>query len=298
MKKTDVVTPGSRAPARDWVERAKSWRWPQNARVAITIGLAFEGFDRYSQFRTETQPQKVNHFSLSYADYGWKAGAWRLLELLDRFNVKSQVYTSGKAAEAHPDVVLALAQAGHEIVGHGWVNDSQFGDDDPSEEQNYIRRCTEVLQDAAKSRPVGWVSPAYSLSKHTLGILKSEGYVWCGDDASDDLPFITQTEHGELVMMPVTGYAANDLGMWIAPRNPPGVIWEGFKDTFDCLYEEGSAGAPKWTEIVLHCHIAGRPTLIPTVRRCLEYAQKHEGVWIAPRRELADWTLKLERDSR
>jgi hypothetical protein len=130
-------------------------------------------------------------------------------------------------------------------------------------------------------------------SKNTLGLLKAEGYLWSGDDASDDLPFVTDTPHGKMVIMPVTGYASNDLGMWLTPRNPPGILWEGFKDTIDYLLEEAASGPPGWTEIVLHCHIAGRPTLIPTVRRCLEYAVS-KGALIVPRRELAEWTLKQE----
>jgi peptidoglycan/xylan/chitin deacetylase (PgdA/CDA1 family) len=275
--------------------RARQWRWPNDAKVAVTIGLAFEGFQFFSQFRTDSPQQKVNHFSLSYADYGWKAGAWRLLDLLDRLGLQSQVYTSGLAAEQHPDVVAAMAAGGHEIVGHGWVNDRLFGDDSAEAEREEIRRCTRVLTEAAKTRPVGWVSPAYMGSKNTLGILKSEGYLWSGDDASDDLPFVKATEHGDIVIMPVTGYAANDLGMWLTPRNPPSVIWEGFKDTFDHLMEEGRAGLAGWTEIVLHCHVAGRPTLIPTVKRCLDYASSR-GALIVPRRDLAEWTLKQHRD--
>lgn len=274
--------------------RTREFRWPNDAKVAVTIGLAFEGFEKHSQFRTYNPEQKVNHFSLSYADYGWKAGAWRLMALLDKLGVKGQCYTNGLAAEQHPDVVEALAGAGHEIVGHGWVNDRHlFTDDAIEKEREEIRRCTRVLTEAAKVRPVGWLSPAYMGSKNTLELLKAEGYVWSGDDASDDLPFIKETTHGKMVIMPVTGYASNDLGMWLTPRNPPGIIWEGFKDTLDYLLEEGRDGVAGWTEIVLHCHIAGRPTLIPTVRRCLEYALS-KGALIVPRRELAEWTLKQE----
>lgn len=272
--------------------RSREWRWPNDAKVAVTIGLAFEGFEAYSQFRTYNPEQKVNHFSLSFADYGWKAGAWRLMSLLERLGLRGQVYTNGLAAEQRPDVVAAMAAAGHEIVGHGWVNDHHlFTDDDYEKEREEIRRCTRALTDAAKVRPVGWVSPAYMGSKNTLELLKAEGYIWSGDDASDDLPFIKPTPSGDMVIMPVTGYASNDLGMWLTPRNPPGIIWEGFKDTLDCMLEEAQAGYVGWTEIVLHCHIAGRPTLIPTVRRCLEYAIS-KGALIVPRRELAEWTLK------
>jgi peptidoglycan/xylan/chitin deacetylase (PgdA/CDA1 family) len=97
--------------------RTRKWRWPNDAKVAVTIGLAFEGFHNYSQFRTYNPEQKVNHFSLSYADYGWKAGAWRLLALLDKLGLKGQVYTNGFAAEQHPEVVAEMARAGRPVYG-------------------------------------------------------------------------------------------------------------------------------------------------------------------------------------
>jgi allantoinase len=75
------------------------------------------------------------------------------------------------------------------------------------------------------------------------------------------------------------------------------VIWEQFKDTFDELYSEGKRGSPKWIEIVLHAHMAGRPTLIPTLRRCISYAKQHDDVWFAKKRELAEWTLQRHKTS-
>ena len=71
-------------------------------------------------------------------------------------------------------------------------------------------------------------------------------------------------------------------------------IWDGFKDSFDQLYAEGLAGSPKWTEITLHFHMAGRPTLVPTIRKCLAYAKQHEGVWFAKKHEIAEWALQRE----
>ena len=70
------------------------------------------------------------------------------------------------------------------------------------------------------------------------------------------------------------------------------MIWEQFKDTFDELYSEGERGSPKWIEVVLHAHMAGRPTLIPALRQCIAYAKQHGDVWFAKKRELAEWTLQ------
>jgi peptidoglycan/xylan/chitin deacetylase (PgdA/CDA1 family) len=272
----------------------RKWHWPDGQKLAMSVGLAFEAFEHHSQFSTSSAASrgKVNHFSLSYADYGWKAGVWRLLDLLDRYGLKANMSTSGLAAERHPNVVTAVAQAGHELNAHGWVNDHVCSDDDEAAERDEIRRCTRAITAAAGVRPVGWTGPGSTGSKNTLSILKAEGYLWNGDDASDDLPFLRETPHGPIVIMPRTNTPQNDLTMWLAPRNPPNILWEGFRNTFDTLYAEGEASALKWMEITLHCHIGGRPTLQPVIRQCLDYAKQHDGVWFARRRDIAAWTLK------
>ena len=272
----------------------RQWAWPGDANIAMSIGLAFEAFQYHSQYSHAGEKGKVDHFSLSYADYGWKAGVWRLLDLLDEVGLKASMSTNALAAERHPGAVRAAAEAGHEIVGHGWVNDMLMQDDDPEGEGAEIRRCTRALTEAAGVRPVGWTSPGSMGSKNTLAFLHAEGYLWNGDDASDDLPFIRDTERGPMVVMPRVNIPHNDLIMWMRPRNPPSIMLDGFKETFAQLYAEGQAGSPKWIEMTLHCHMAGRPTLIPTIRHCIEYAQRHEGVWYARKRDIAEWALERE----
>jgi peptidoglycan/xylan/chitin deacetylase (PgdA/CDA1 family) len=273
----------------------RAWDWPNGAKIAIAVGLALEDFNQQSQARVEGKPGQVSHFSLSYGDYGWKAGVWRLLDLLDEFAIKANMVTNARAAERRPEVVRAVADAGHEIGGHGWVNDVLMPDDDAEAERDIVRHCTDVLTAASGTRPVGWISPGLASSRHTCQILAEEGYLWNGDDASDDLPFLRDTPKGPIVILPRTNMPQNDLFMWLLTKNPPDVIWRGFKDTFDELYAEGLSGAPKWTEITLHAHIAGRPTLIPTIRKCLAYATQHDGVWFARPTEIARWTLERER---
>lgn len=272
----------------------REWSWPGGARIAISIGLALEEFQWASQYVQVPRPGQVDRFSLSYSDYGRRVGIWRLLDLLDEFGVKANMSTNGLVAERFPQVVRAVADAGHEINGHGWVNDVLPDLADRDAERQDIRRCTAALTEAAGVAPVGWTSPGSAGSDNKYQILVEEGYIWNGDEAADDIPYLHETNAGTLAMLPRTNTLLNDLVMWIWGKNPPSIIWEGFKDTFDELYREGTDGYPKWTEIVLHAHMAGRPTLIPTIRKCLEYAQRHEGVWIAPRREIALWTQERE----
>ena len=54
---------------------------------------------------------------------------------------------------------------------------------------------------------------------------------------------------------------------------------------------------PTIVEIVLHAHMAGRPTLIPTIRKCIAYAKQHNDVFFARKRDIAEWALKLDKES-
>jgi peptidoglycan/xylan/chitin deacetylase (PgdA/CDA1 family) len=272
----------------------REWAWPGEAKIAMTVNLALEAFRFRSQYTQEGRPGKVDYFSLSYAEYGARAGIWRILDFLDAVGLKGSMSTNGYAAELYPDAVRAVAEAGHELVGHGWQNDVLTDDEDPDKELEEIRRVTRAITQAGGVRPVGWTSPGSAGSKNTLTFLAQEGYLWNGDEANDDLPYVKVTPGGPMVLLPRVNMPHNDLSIWIQGKNPPSVIFEQFKDTFDQLYGEGENGSPKWIEIVLHAQFAGRPTLIPALRRCVDYAKQHDGVWFARKRDLAEWTLKRE----
>ena len=87
-----------------------------------------------------------------------RPGAWRLLDLMDEFKIKGSVSTNGLTGERHPKIVREFADFGCEIVGHGWAQDVLSRDDDPETELAEMRKVTNVLTEAAGTRPVGWVS--------------------------------------------------------------------------------------------------------------------------------------------
>ncbi|MCW5771250.1 MAG: polysaccharide deacetylase family protein [Rhodospirillaceae bacterium] len=276
----------------------RQWDWPGKAKIAMSVNLALEAFRFKSQYTQETRPGRPDYFSLSFAEYGGRAGVWRILDFLDEVNLKGSMSINGRAAELYPEAMRAVAEAGHEVVGHGWENDVLTDDADPNAERDEIRRVTKAITDAAGVRPVGWTSPGSAGSKNTLELLAREGYIWNGDEANDDLPYVRETPAGPMVLLPRVNAFVNDLVMWIMPKNSPQAIWESFKDTFDQLYMEGTAGCPKWIEIVLHAQFAGRPTGIPVMRKCIEYAKQHEGVWFARKGDIARWTLERERPAK
>jgi peptidoglycan/xylan/chitin deacetylase (PgdA/CDA1 family) len=278
------VPPSSRSTR----SRFPEWRsiaWPDDALVAVQVLLAFEAFEEHSQFTTEAG-HGVNPFSLSYGEYGAHAGAWRLLALLEDEGVVGSVAVNGKAAEDHPAVVRAMAEHDHELMGHAWANDVPMPGGDA--ERAMVARTLDAIEAAGGVRPTGWVSPGKMGSVDSDEILLDAGIVYTGDDASDDLPFVRMVGDRRLAVVPSTDLASNDLLHWVLRGQAPGVLVDGFKTTFDAVYAEALEGRPGTVGLVLHCHGAGRPTLVPSVREAIQYCKRHHGVWFARGDEGAD----------
>ena len=81
---------------------------------------------------------------------------------------------------------------------------------------------------------------------------------------------------------------ANDMRFSSGQGFGTGVeFFDYLRDSFDVLYAEGAAGAPKMMSIGLHCRLAGRPGRAKAIQQFLDHARAHEGVWFASRLDIA-----------
>src|ERR671927_406597 len=118
--------------------RPAPMQWPNDAKIAVSFFVAFESFINYSQYRRGGD--KPDYASLAYGEYGGKAGIWRIMDVLARNGVKGTIDTNGRVAEVFPEALKELSDSGHEIVGHGWVNDIYLTSLEPQQEKDLIHR--------------------------------------------------------------------------------------------------------------------------------------------------------------
>jgi allantoinase len=262
-------------------------QWPNDAKIAVSFFVAFETFDKYSQYR-RAENGKPDYASLAYGEYGGKAGIWRIMDVFARTGVKGTIDTNGRVAEVFPDAVKELHAAGHEIVGHGWVNDIALTALGEQEEKGLIRRTLDALASVTGQRPVGWVSPGHRINEHTFEYFVDEGIYWTGDLPGPDIPEHRMIKGKPLVIMPRLDYA-NDLSLIFNAKNPARVYFESFKTAFDYLYAEGQAGSPKLIDALVHAHIGGRPNIIGVFEECIRYAQSFKDVWFCTKGEIAKY---------
>ncbi|HET9387907.1 MAG TPA: XrtA system polysaccharide deacetylase [Gemmatimonadales bacterium] len=101
-----------------------------------------------------------------------------LLDLLARHDAGATFFTVGWLAERQPQLIRAIANAGHEIASHSWDH-ARVTDQTPAECRASIRRTKQVLESITGSPVLGFRAPNYSILPGTewaLDILIEEGY--------------------------------------------------------------------------------------------------------------------------
>lgn len=282
--------------------RLRRFEWPEGARIAVVLQVAFEQWEQASGsyveharrlVRIPLVPKEVveqgtrDLLLKSWDEYA-ELGMWRLVELLNKHNVTALGVCNGLAVERYPDVVKAFKQGGggREICAHSWAQDVESFKLDRELMRANVRRCTDIITKVAGERPVGWVSPGGQHNEHTAAVLAEEGFIWHGDYANTDSAFIIEANDRKIVGMSLP-WDVNDL-MYVTARIPPSHYVEMFCRSFDVLYEEGGQvlGA------VAHTVTYGRPHGIWAYEQVIKYAKSFPKVWFATRREIAEWCLQ------
>ncbi|SIQ64391.1 OHCU decarboxylase [Paracoccus thiocyanatus] len=271
--------------------------WPGNARIAVQIVINYEeggensiehGDAASEAFLSEIigcQPWPgQRHWNMeSIYDYGARAGFWRLHRLLKDLPVT--VYGVATALERAPEQVAAMQQAGWEIATHGlkWID---YRDIPREVEAEHIARAVDLHTRVTGERPRGFYQGRTSMNTVALGC-EEGGFEYLADSIADDLPYWHVHDGKPQLMVPYT-MDANDMRFSSGQGFGTGVeFFDYLRDSFDLLYAEGQAGAPKMMSIGLHCRLAGRPGRAMAIKRFLDHARNHQGVWFATRLDIA-----------
>ena len=178
-----------------------------------------------------------------------------------------------------------MKQAGWEIASHAWRwIDHQFMDEET--EREHIARAIEIHERVTGERPIGWYTGRDSPNTRRL-VQEAGGFLYDSDSYADDLPYWVDGVEGPHLVVPYT-LDTNDM-RFATPQgfNAGDQFFTYLKDSFDLLYAEGKAGAPKMLSVGLHCRLAGRPGRAAALARFLDYVKSHEAVWTPRRIDIA-----------
>jgi allantoinase len=273
-------------------------QWPGGALIAVNFNLNVEGGGEASLANGDDRSEgMLNDIGVpgkagkrvplveSVFEYGSRRGAWRVLEIFERFSVRVSVLGVARALEQNQDLARAFVERGHEIVSHGyrWID---YGEVPEEIEREHIHRAVEILSSVTGDRPVGWMTGRPGPNTRRL-VAEEGGFLYDRDSLADELPYWLQLETGPHLVIPYS-YEANDNRF---NENSGFSTAEDFfvymRDAFDVLYGEGANGFPKLLSIGLHDRLIGRPGRVGGLTRLLEHMRTRDRVWFCTGADVA-----------
>ncbi|MCC6887900.1 MAG: polysaccharide deacetylase family protein [Hyphomicrobiales bacterium] len=272
---------------------ARAFIWPHGKRIAVTVNAMLETWSegKAPPYSVQASPKvgAIDHSGIAWGSYGGKVGVYRIIALLDRHGMTGTFCVNARCAEIYPEAVGAIVAHGHDVAGHGYLQDQLLTALEPEEEQAAIRRSLDILAAATGRRPEGWISPVTAFTAHTRRFLAADKLAWHGDARDSDLPSVVETGAGSIVQIPGSDFTDNRV-----MRSSPQDIWDVYKETFDYLREREP---PAFLALSVHCHFGGRPMIAAVYDKIFGYMRQHDDVWFSSFGEVARWVMETQRDA-
>ena len=280
--------------------------WPNDARIAILPTVVVETWPEdelgkpgssQASFRHDFPSGALYNTDIALVTdrlYGERCGAYRILDILDEFGVKTSWFLNGAGVQAFPELAKEILAADHELASENWCHEYVTRQTDEVQKRDLLRTI-ESFQKNAGVKPIGYISTGERPNLYTLPLLAEQGYRYYMGTMNEDLPYTLRTEKGDLVAFSF-GIWMTDHQMASSTRKNPRDILQWWKDQFDQLYEEGEKGRPGVMSMGLHPFIIGRPFRARVLREFLAYASSKKGVWFARGDEAASHYLENYRE--
>jgi putative urate catabolism protein len=277
-------------------------KWPDGARLAVNFVLNYEegsepsiqdgeGHTDIGLTEAHGMGQTIEGRDLageSLFEYGSRAGVWRILRLFQERDLPMTLYGCALAFERNPAVSAAIKKAGYDVCSHGWrwIKHYELSE---AEERDHIRKAIAATEKMIGERPLGWYC-RYGPGANTRRLLVEEGgFLYDSDYYGDELPFWVTVDGKPQLVVPYT--LTNNDGKYLTGIGNSDQWFVLLRDAFDMLYREG-ATQPKMMSIGMHARLLGQPARAVGLERLLDYMQKHKGVWITKRVEIARHWIK------
>jgi len=262
--------------------------WPKNARVAFWVIPNIEVFALNE--RMPSGSGKIPEVpAYCIRDYGARIGVWRIIEVLEEFNIRGTVALNSEVCDVYPQIIEETNKLGWEFMGHNQSNTRRLNEILADDERRVIHEVLTRIEQATGKKPVGWLSSGLQETWNTLDYLVEEGYRYIADWVNDDQPYLMDIKGKPLVSLPYS-FDINDKPAFEDHHRTAEEFDTMIRRQFDVLFREG-ASSGRVMAVALHPYIIGVPHRIEALRSALKYICAHEGVWFATGAEIVDHYL-------
>ena len=242
---------------------------------------------------------------ISRGMFAGEVGMPRLVNLFNRFGVKTTWFIPGHSIETFPEQTALVVEAGHEIGIHGYSHENPISMT-PEQEEAVLDKCIDLVKKVSGRRPTGYVAPWWEFSPVSNELLLKKGikydhslmhkdfepyYVRVGDKwtlidfSKNPQEWMKPLERGvetDLIEIPGSWYLDDLPPMMFIKKAPnshgfvnPRHLEEMWRDQFDWVYREMDYAVFTMT---IHPDVSGRPQVLLMLERLFNHMIRHPGV--------------------
>jgi allantoinase len=288
-----------RIPYSPIVDRS-ALNWPGGSSVAVWVVPNVEHYEYLPPSGAVDPYPRTPHPDVrkyAYHDYGNRVGFWRLLEVLDRYQVPATVSLNVAVLDHYPQVAEAMVERGWEFMSHGLYNTRYLtGLDEPSERE-FLELCNQVLERRVGRRFAGMLGPNITGNTWTPDLMAEAGMTYHADWVHDERPspLLTSRAH-RMVALPYS-YELNDAPLLMRSYVEVDEYARRCIAQFDRLSKDAiKDGSGRLMALPLHPFAIGQPHRIDGLDRVLHHLRSH-GAWIAQASEIVAHYLRDNYDA-
>jgi len=268
--------------------------WPGNARVAFFVLLHLEYWELTPDETSYKDPRFVGEFgsfnpdyrTWTQREYGNRVGIFRVLDVLDRYQIRAGVAVNALAAERYPYLIEQFRKRRYEFVAHGHsANRMITSKMSEAEEKEEIAASIAAVEKAAGARPTGWLGQDYGESQRTPGLLAGAGLDYVLDWPNDDRPYPMKVGR-PFVALPSQPEWDDVQQLWLR-RIPTTRYPDLVGEAFERLHEEGGQAF----SLSVHPWLMGMAHRIKYLDEALRRVERFGNIWHATPGEIARYCL-------
>ncbi len=242
----------------------------------VTVCLTFD-FDAVSSWLHMDGGSRNSPTNRSRGVFGAEVGAPRILDVLERRDVPSTWFVPGHTLDSFPDVAGDIADGGHEIQHHGWSHIPPGDYENADAERADLERGIESVRAVTGERPIGYRSPSWDYSEHTVDLLLDLGFEWSSSGmASEFEPYYARRdvapadgpydpgEETDLLEVPVSWHRDDYPPLAFSPKRASVAaesVYQSWREQFDWLREHSTASEEVFV-LTMHPQVTGRSDLV------------------------------------
>ncbi|PZR36108.1 polysaccharide deacetylase family protein [Caulobacter segnis] len=265
--------------------------WPEGKKLAFWIApnIEFYEFDPPKNPSRGGWPKPApDVVGYSQRDWGNRVGHWRLMEMMDRYDMRGSISLSTALIDHHPEIIEACVARNWEFFSHGIYNTRYSYGMNEAQERAVIEDSIRSIQSATGQRIRGYLAPALTHTERTFELLGEYDFWYTCDLFQDDQPQPIKTRQGQVISMPYS-LEVNDVITYGQQGMDPWRYADVLKRHFDQLLAEGEESGTVMC-IPLHAYLVGQPHRIGPFEAALKHIAAHaDDVWITTAAEIAGY---------